>query len=52
MSNRYEDFAESLTMFVFHNQEFAERSKGNEALRKKYEFFERFVFADREFVGT
>ena len=44
LTNDYEDFAESLTMFVLFNEEFAQRAQKNEALKKKYLFLQDFVF--------
>jgi hypothetical protein len=52
LSNKYEDFAESFSFFVFHNSEFYERAKKNAALSKKYEFFAKKVFQEGEFTGT
>lgn len=44
LTNDYEDFAESLTMFVLFNEEFEQRAQTNEALEKKYLFLQDFVF--------
>lgn len=52
LTNDYEDFAESLTMFVLSNEEFAQRSQTNESLKKKYLFLQDFVFWQGEFIGT
>ncbi|MFO0763707.1 MAG: hypothetical protein U0518_02495 [Candidatus Gracilibacteria bacterium] len=52
LTNDYEDFAESLTMFVLFNEEFAQRAGTNEALKKKYLFLQDFVFGQGEFQGT
>lgn len=52
LSNKYEDFAESFSFFVFHNSEFYERAKKNAPLAKKYEFFAKKIFEEGEFIGT
>lgn len=52
LTNDYEDFAESLTMFVLFNEEFEQRAQTNEALEKKYLFLQDFVFWQGEFHGT
>jgi hypothetical protein len=51
-TNQYEDFAESLTFYIFHNEEFADRAIKNDALREKYLFISRYVFADDTYIGT
>lgn len=51
-TNKYEDFAESFTFYVFHNREFADRAMKNESLRQKYLFFSNTVFKDGEFQDT
>ena len=43
-TNQYEDFAESFTFYVFHNEDFADRALRNESLRKKYLFFMTNLF--------
>jgi hypothetical protein len=50
LTNQYEDFAESFTFYVFHNEEFASRALKNENLRKKYLFFNERIFPNEEFV--
>lgn len=52
MTNKYEDFAESFTYFVFHNEDFVVRAKSNPLLAKKYAFFRKYVFPENEFEGT
>lgn len=52
MTNKYEDFAESWTMFLFHNETFKARALKNPILQKKYDFFSEKVFKEREFEGT
>jgi hypothetical protein len=51
-TNKYEDFAESFTFFVFHNRVFADRALRNESLRKKYIFLMEKVFPHNAFVDT
>ena len=52
MTNKYEDFAESYTFYVFHNESFAARAATDSILARKYAFFESKVFEKNEFVGT
>lgn len=52
MTNKYEDFAESYTFYVFHNESFAARAATDSILARKYAFFESKVFDKSEFVGT
>lgn len=52
LSNKYEDFAESFSFYVFHNDTFQERASKNTSLRKKYDFFKTYVFDQEEFIGT
>lgn len=51
-SNKYEDFAESFTWYVFHNANFADRALKNESLRKKYLFIADNIFTHWEFQDT
>jgi hypothetical protein len=52
LSNKYEDFAESFTFFVFHNEEFKRRAVKNIMLARKYNFFKKYVFIGNEFENT
>ncbi len=52
LSNKYEDFAESFSFYVFHNAEFKRRAATNAALWKKYRFFSKEVFGDAGFAST
>lgn len=52
MTNKYEDFAESLTYFILHNNDFLKKSKDSEILKSKYIFFTKYVFKDKEFLKT
>lgn len=52
MTNKYEDFAESMTYYIFANEEMRERAKNSFSLKKKYEFFERSIFKNNEFKNT
>jgi hypothetical protein len=51
-TNQYEDFAESVTFYIFHNDEFMERALKSDSLRKKYLFLSNFVFKNGEFLDT
>ena len=46
MTNKYEDFAESLTYYVVANQDFLIKSESSEVLRKKYDFFSDYLFSN------
>jgi hypothetical protein len=50
-TNQYEDFAESFTMYVFHNKEFLKRAQTSTFLQKKYTFLRTSVFGDA-FLGS
>lgn len=52
LTNKYEDFAESFSFYIFHNEEFKKRAKDNFVLQKKYNFFENYIFINNEFSGT
>ncbi len=52
MTNKYEDFAESFAYFVLHNEDFLSKSSKSDILRKKYDFFIRYLFRNWEFVWT
>lgn len=51
MSNKYEDFAESLTFYVLHNELFYKKAKKSETLMKKYSFFKNKMF-NKDFKNT
>lgn len=51
-TNQYEDFAESFTFYIFHNEDFAERALKNESLRQKYLFLQNEVIKNDVFIGT
>lgn len=51
MSNKYEDFAESLVYYVMHNNDFLIKSKNDPSLEKKYNFLKKELFKDTSFVG-
>jgi hypothetical protein len=51
-TNQFEDFAETFTFYVFHNEEFADRALRSDALRQKYVFLSKVVFPNGEFEGT
>lgn len=52
LTNKYEDFAESFTQYVFHNSDFKKKAAKNESLARKYDFFSKNVFPDGDFQGT
>ncbi|MDR1987693.1 MAG: hypothetical protein LBQ24_02825 [Candidatus Peribacteria bacterium] len=52
MTNKYEDFAETFTYYVLHNSDFLEKSKTSEILKKKYNFFSKYIFYDNEFTDS
>lgn len=45
-TNQYEDFAESFTMYIFHNKEFLKRTQENNYLKQKYNFLKTRIFWD------
>jgi len=49
MTNKYEDFAESFTYYVLHNNDFYEKSLLSDILKKKYDFFSNYIFKNDEF---
>lgn len=51
MSNKYEDFAESLTFYVLHNELFYKKAQNSETLMKKYSFFKNKMF-NKDFKNT
>jgi len=47
MTNKYEDFAESFTYYLLHNNDFFEKSQKSTSLMQKYSFFHKyFSFGD------
>lgn len=52
MTNKYEDFAESLTYYIFHNNDFSLKAEKSERLREKYDFFGKYLFFEGQFIGT
>jgi Putative zinc-binding metallo-peptidase len=52
MTNKYEDFAESFSEYVFANEYFRATAQNNPILQKKYDFFKKYLFQDEEFIGT
>ncbi len=52
MTNKYEDFAESFTYYVLHNEDFLKKSKKSDILHEKYNFFKNNVFIFEEFENT
>ena len=52
MSNKYEDFAESLSYYIFANEEMRNRAKSSYSLSQKYLFFQKNIFKSGEFQQT
>lgn len=52
MTNKYEDFAETFTYYILHNKDFLEKTKSSTILKKKYDFFGKYLFRYREFNDT
>ena len=52
LSNEYEDFAETFAFYVFHNDVFRSRASENPILARKYDFFEKYVFSNADFLHT
>lgn len=51
MTNKYEDFAESFTYYVLHNEDFKNKAIKSEILKKKYDYFWKYLFKNNEFVS-
>ncbi len=52
MSNKYEDFAESLAYYMLHNEDFRVKAGQSEVLQKKYDFFDNWLFKKGQFIDT
>jgi hypothetical protein len=52
MSSQYEDFAESMTMYIFHNTTFAQRTKNSDILRQKYAYIRTYIMGNILFEKT
>lgn len=52
MTNVYEDFAETFTFYILHNEEFKKRAKNSEKLQQKYDFFKKNIFVYWEFSNS
>lgn len=52
MTNKYEDFAETFTYYVLHNEDFAHKALASEILKKKYDFFNKYLFKNGEFISV
>ncbi len=52
MTNKYEDFAESLAYYVFHNDDFVVKTQDSDILNSKYRFIQNAIFRDNSFVWT
>ena len=52
MTNKYEDFAETLTYYMFHNADFQKKAETSKPLFWKYKFLTDRLFENDVFVGT
>ena len=52
MTNKYEDFAETLTYYIFHNNDFAQKARSSIQLQQKYTFLEERLFKKDIFIWT
>lgn len=52
MTNKYEDFAEACTYYLLHNDDFKLKAEKSALLQKKYDFFSRYLFKNKEFIWT
>ena len=52
MTNKYEDFAESFTYYILHNEDFLRKSQESLILKQKYDFFWRYLFRNNEFQSS
>ena len=52
MTNKYEDFAESYTYYVLHNDDFLNKLEKSYKLALKYEFLRKYVFRNSEFKNV
>ncbi len=52
MTNKYEDFAESFTYYVLHNSSFKKKTEKSKIMKLKYEYFQKFLFKNNEFLDT
>ena len=52
MANKYEDFAESFNYFILHNEDFLAKASKSKLLKRKYNYFIKYLFRDWEFVWT
>jgi len=50
MTNQYEDFAETYTYYIFHNEDFLKKALDSEILAKKYVFMKDVVFKNGMFL--
>ena len=52
MTNKYEDFAESFTYYILHNKDFENKAQKSDILKEKYDFFTKYLFKNKRFIGT
>lgn len=51
MTNKYEDFAESFTYYILHNDDFLNKSRKSDILNAKYDFFHNILLKNN-FINT
>mgnify|MGYP001942637078 CR=1 FL=1 len=47
MTNKYEDFAESFTYYILHNDDFLRKTLSSKQLSEKYDFFSDFLLKNK-----
>lgn len=52
MTNKYEDFAESFTYYIVHNEDFLKKTEDSDILKQKYDFFTKNLFKQEAFMWT
>jgi len=52
MTNKYEDFAETMTYYVIANDDFKDKAESSENLDKKYLFFKNKLFKNDFLINT
>jgi hypothetical protein len=52
MTNKYEDFAETMTYFILHNNDFKQKAQKSKILQQKYDFFEKYLFKNNYVIES
>lgn len=52
MTNKFEDFAESFNYYILFNNDFKQKTINSENLKRKYDFFSKYIFRNDEFKKT